>query len=93
MGHFAGVDSKTYSPEKLEKLWQDTLEKGMHGLCFSMYEDEQKPGDVISEEQVNRRIQIIKPHTKWVCSFSCIEGNDHIPRIAHANGMKTLVGA
>ena len=88
-----GVDFSSISAEKLEKLWLDTLQKGMHGLCFSMYEDGQKPGDIISEEQVNRRIQIIKPYTKWVRSFSCVEGNEHIPRIASQNGLKTLVGA
>ncbi|WP_338359526.1 glycosyl hydrolase family 17 protein [Yeosuana marina] len=88
-----GVDFSKLSTKKLEKLWRETLEKGMHGLCFSMYEDGQKPGDVITEEQVKRRMQIIKPYTKWVRSFSCVEGNEHIPRIAHQNGIKTLVGA
>ena len=90
---YESIDFSSFSTEKLEQLWKDTLEKGMHGLCFSMYEDGQKPGDIISEEQVNRRIQIIKPYTKWVRSFSCIEGNEHIPRVAHQNGLKTLVGA
>ena len=70
-----------------------TLNKGMHGICFSMYEDGQEPGDVITEEQVERRIKILKPYSKWVRSFSCIEGNEHVARIAHKNGMKTLVGA
>ncbi|WP_166959412.1 glycoside hydrolase family 17 protein [Yeosuana marina] len=88
-----GVDFSKLSTKKLEKLWRETLEKGMHGLCFSMYEDGQKPGDVITEEQVKRRMQIIKPYTKWVRSFSCVEGNEHIARIAHQNGIKTLVGA
>ena len=88
-----GVDFSKYSEEKLEELWRDTLESGMHGICFSMYEDGQKPGDTITEEQVQRRIQIIKPYTKWVRSFSCIEGNEHIARIAHQHGIKTLVGA
>ena len=88
-----GVDFSKLSTKKLEKLWRETLEKGMHGLCFSMYEDGQKPGDIITEEQVKRRMQIIKPYTKWIRSFSCVEGNEHIPRIAHQNGMKTLVGA
>ena len=90
---YESIDFSSFSTEKLEQLWKDTLEKGMHGLCFSMYEDGQKPGDIISEEQVNRRIQIIKPYTKWVRSFSCIEGNEHIPKIASKNGLKTLVGA
>ncbi|MFN3968843.1 glycosyl hydrolase family 17 protein [Flavobacterium sp.] len=81
------------SVKNLKEIWRETLEKGMHGICFSMYEDGQKPGDIISAEQVNRRIQILKPYTQWIRSFSCIEGNEHIPRIAHQNGIKTLVGA
>jgi exo-beta-1,3-glucanase (GH17 family) len=90
---YKGVDFSKYSIEELKKLWKATLENGMHGLCFSMYEDGQKPGDIITEEQVRRRIQTIKPYTKWVRSFSCIEGNEHIPRMAHQNGLKTMVGA
>jgi exo-beta-1,3-glucanase (GH17 family) len=65
----------------------------MHGFCFSLYEDGQKPGDIISEEQVRRRMKIIAPYTKWVRSFSCTEGNEFIPIIAHEYGIKTLVGA
>ena len=90
---YAGIDFGTMSTVKLEQLWRKTLENGMHGICFSMYEDGQKPGDIITEDQVIRRIEIIKPYTKWVRSFSCIEGNEHIPRIAHKKGLKTLVGA
>ena len=90
---YTGVDFSKLSVKKLEELWRETLENGMHGLCFSMYEDGQKPGDIITEEQVRRRMKIIKPYTGWVRSFSCIEGNEHIPRIAHQEGLKTLVGA
>ncbi|MCF8272521.1 MAG: glycosyl hydrolase [Flavobacteriaceae bacterium] len=88
-----GVNFSKLSTKKLENLWRETLEKGMHGLCFSMYEDGQKPGDIITEAQVVRRMKIIKPYTKWVRSFSCVEGNEHIPRVAHKHGLKTLVGA
>jgi exo-beta-1,3-glucanase (GH17 family) len=88
-----GVDFSKYSAEALEELWRKTVETGMHGLCFSMYEDGQNPGDIITEAQVERRIEIIKPHTKWVRSFSCIEGNEYVPRIAHKHGLKTMVGA
>jgi glucan 1,3-beta-glucosidase len=87
------IHLEAYSEEDLSKLWLETLKKGIHGICFSMYEKDQKPGDNIYGEQVNRRIQILKPYAKWVRSFSCIEGNEHVPRIAHENGMKTLVGA
>lgn len=88
-----GVDFTKYTSKELEKLWRKTLDAGMHGLCFSIYEDGQNPGDQITEAQVKRRIKIIKPHTKWVRSFSCIEGNEFVPRIACNHGLKTMVGA
>ena len=91
--HQTLVDYTDISSTDLKSLWRVTLNKGMHGLCFSMYEDGQGPGDIITEEQVTRRINIIKPYTQWIRSFSCIEGNEHIPRIAKENGLKTLVGA
>ena len=89
----SGIDFTTLSSEGLKDLWKDTLQNGMHGLCFSMYEDGQGPGNKITEAQVDRRMQVIKPYTKWVRSFSCIEGNEFIPRVAHKHGIKTLVGA
>lgn len=88
-----GFDFTTHSPEDIRTLFSKVLQSGMHGLCFSMYEDGQKPGDHISEEQVRRRLQIMAPYTKWVRSFSCIEGNEFVPKIAREFGMKTLVGA
>ncbi|WP_299766387.1 glycosyl hydrolase family 17 protein [uncultured Dokdonia sp.] len=88
-----GLDFSKYTDKELKKLWRKTVKAGMHGLCFSMYEDGQEPGDIITEAQVERRINIIKPYTKWVRSFSCIEGNEYIPRIAHKHGLKTMVGA
>ena len=93
LSHDSGVDFSKYSTEELKKLWRKTLKSGMHGLCFSLYEDGQKPGDVITEEQVRRRMEIIKPYTKWVRSFSCTDGNEFIPKIAKEYGIKTLVGA
>ena len=87
-----GVDFSKYSDEELRALWRKTLESGMHGLCFSLYEDGQRPGDIITEEQVRRRMEIIKPYTKWVRSFSCTEGNEFIPKVAREMGIKTLVG-
>lgn len=81
------------SSEEILELYNKVLQSGMHGLCFSMYEDHQHPGDIISEEQVRRRLKIMAPYTKWVRSFSCIEGNEFVPKIAREFGMKTLVGA
>ena len=88
-----GLDFSEYSIDELKLLWRNTLSNGMHGICFSLYEDGQEPGDTITEEQVERRIKILKPYTKWIRSFSCIEGNEHIPRIAKKHGLKNMVGA
>ena len=89
----SGLNFSNTSPEIISSLFSQELKMGMHGLCFSLYEDGQKPGDIISEEQVRRRMEIIAPYTKWVRSFSCTEGNEFIPKIAKEYGIKTLVGA
>jgi exo-beta-1,3-glucanase (GH17 family) len=77
----------------LKALFDNIMKEGVHGFCFSLYEDGQKPGDIISEDQIRRRLAILKPHSRWVRSFSCIEGNEIIPRVAKEMGIKTLVGA
>lgn len=89
----AGVNFTNTSNEELKDIFKKVLDKGMHGLCFSPYEEGQKPGDILTEKQIRKRMEIIKPYTKWVRSFSCIEGNELIPKIAKEFGIKTLVGA
>lgn len=88
-----GIDYTNKTPAQIKKLFQQILENGMHGICFSAYEGDQSPGHIIEEGLVRRRIEILKPYAKWVRSFSCIEGNEWIPKVAKENGMKTLVGA
>ena len=89
----AGENLSDKSTKELEMLFKEVLESGMHGIGFSPYEEGQKPGDQITEEQIRRRMEIIKPYTKWIRSFSCTEGNENIPRIAREYGIKTMVGA
>ena len=89
----AGVNFDQYTQSQLEELWRKTLENGLHGLCFSLYEDGQKPGDIITEQQVRRRIKILQPYVKWIRSFSCTDGNEFIPQTAREHGLNTLVGA
>lgn len=89
----AGKNLQGLSHQELAETFKDMLQEGMHGLCFSPYEEGQQPGDKLTEEQVRRRLEIIRPYTKWVRSFSCTEGNELIPVIAKELGMKTLVGA
>ena len=89
----AGINLENKSEQELKALFTATLNNGMHGICFSAYEEGQEPGDILSEEQIRRRMAIIAPHTEWVRSFSCTDGNELIPAIAHEFGLKTLVGA
>jgi len=89
----AGLNLDDKTPKGLHNLFKRVLKGGMHGLCFSPYEEGQEPGEQITEKQIRRRMKIIKPYTKWIRSFSCTEGNEAIPRIAKEFGIKTLVGA
>lgn len=89
----AGKDLSGKSKSELSALYNELLKGGMHGLCFSPYEEGQSPGDQLSEEQIRRRMEIIQPYTKWIRSFSCTDGNEMIPSIAKEYGLKTLVGA
>ena len=88
-----GTDFAGKTREEIREMFRKVLNNGTHGLCFSPYEEGQKPGDILSENQIRRRMEIIKPYTKWIRSFSCIEGNELIPKIAKEFGIKTLVGS
>jgi exo-beta-1,3-glucanase (GH17 family) len=71
----------------------EALHAGVHGLCFSPYLEGQSPGSPVDEAQIRARLGIIQPYTRWVRTFSCTDGHERTPRIAHELGMKTLVGA
>lgn len=77
----------------LTQDFQAVLARGVHGLCFSPYLEGQSPGAQVSEQQIRDRLAIVRPHTRWVRSFSCTDGHEHTPRIAHELGLRTLVGA
>ena len=87
------VDLSKKSPKELKALFKEVLFNGVHGFCSSPYEEGQQPGDTLTEEQIRRRLNIIKPYTKWIRSFSCTEGNELIPKVARELGIKTFVGA
>ena len=101
-GTYAGMAAGSAPPapvlsaaeqDTLAAAFDATLAAGIHGLCFSPYLDGQGPGTVIGEAQIRARMQVIQPHTRWVRSFSCTDGNELIPRVAQEMGLKTLVGA
>ena len=88
-----GINYTDKSYGDIKKLFEEVLREGMHGLCYSAYEAGKQPGDILEEDTIRRRLKIMSPFSKWVRSFSCIEGNEIIPRVAREFGMKTLVGA
>ena len=94
----AGVAAaeQALSPEEraaLGEAFRRTLANGVHGLCFSPYLEGQEPGSRVSEAQIRDRLAILRPYASWVRSFSCTDGHEQTPRIAHELGLKTLVGA
>jgi glucan 1,3-beta-glucosidase len=78
----------------VERLGQ-ALHGKLHGLSFSAYLDGQGPDlkTQLAPEQTRGRMEIIRPYTKWIRSFSCTDGNEHTPAIAKSMGLKTMVGA
>ena len=83
----------TKSESEIRDLYRSSLEKGLHGISFSPYLEHQNIGDILSEEQIEQRMNLIKDHTSWIRSFSCTDGNEHIPKVAREKKLKTLVGA
>lgn len=89
----SGIDLSLKSEAEISTLYSSILNNDFHGLCFSPYTEGQVIGDILSEDQIIRRLDVIAPYTKWIRSFSCTEGNELIPKIAQQKGLKTLVGA
>jgi len=78
----------------LEKKMKKIIDDKIHGISFSPYLEGQSPSvkSGVTEQQIADRLEIIRPHTEWIRTFSCTCGNEEVPRIAHEKGLKTLVG-
>ena len=86
-------DISSMSGEVLRRRFLKQLDSGMQGICFSAYLEGQNPRDVITAEQIRRRLEVVRPYTKWIRTFSCTNGHELIPEIAKEMGLKTMVGA
>jgi GPH family glycoside/pentoside/hexuronide:cation symporter len=93
LNNITGTDYSEKTETEIEELFATQFNSGLNGICFSPYIEGQSIGDILSSEQIRRRIDIIAPHTQSIRTFSCTEGNELIPEIAHQKGMKTIVGA
>jgi exo-beta-1,3-glucanase (GH17 family) len=80
---------------ELAALLRKVLADRVHGICYSAYLDGQGPDlkTQLGPEQIRARMEIVRPHARWVRTFSCTDGNEASPGIAHQMGLKTLVGA
>ncbi len=87
------LDTNQLEGAELEQHFHQQLAQGLQGICFSAYEEGQNPGDKISEQQIRRRLEVIRPYTQWIRTFSCTNGHDLIPKIAKEMGFKTMIGA
>ena len=88
-----GTNIDKLSDEELKKLCKKILKSKIHGICFSLYEGDQQPGDIVSDDQIIRRLKILKPYTTSIRTFSSIGEHSRIVEIAKDMGFKTLVGA
>ena len=57
-----GTNLDELSDEELKKLCHKILKSKIHGICFSLYEGSQQPGDIVSDNQIIRRLEILKPY-------------------------------
>jgi len=89
----SGVDVSALSIDDLRVLVREILDRKIHGISFSPYVEGQGPGTSLGEAQIRERLQVIQPHVHWVRTFSCSDGNELIPQVAHQEGLKTIVGA
>jgi glucan 1,3-beta-glucosidase len=83
------------NPKLLEEKAKAILDQKISGISFSPYLEGQDPSvkSIITEQQIADRLEIIRPYTHWIRTFSTTNGNEEVPRIAHEKGLKTLVGA
>ncbi len=89
------VTNHDQTKKGLAVIMDEIFDRKIHGISFSPYLEDQNPDLIsqITEKQIRERLEVIKSYTSWIRTFSCTNGNENTPRIAHEMGMKTLVGA
>lgn len=88
-----GIDFETMKGESIKTKFGEIFNKGMHGICFTVFTEDQNPGDQITEEQIVKRLKVLAGHTEWIRVFSTTNGYELIPAMAKKMGFKVLMGA
>lgn len=73
--------------------FKHSFKHGMHGICFSPFDEGEFPGVEISEDQIRTRLKVLQTHTDWIRVFSSTKGHEKIAEIAREIGFKVLMGA
>lgn len=93
LDYYSEINFDNKSIEEVKTMFMEKLNKRICGLCFSPYTEGQDTGDILSESQIRRRMEVIAPYTRAIRSFSCTEGNELIPKVAHDKGLNSIAGA
>jgi GPH family glycoside/pentoside/hexuronide:cation symporter len=88
-----GIDFESLDADYIQQKFDETFHNNLHGICFSVFTENQNPGDYITEEQIVKRLKVLVNHTEWIRVFSCTNGYEKIPKIAKEMGFKVLMGA
>lgn len=88
-----GIDFEEVTGSDLKEKFGEVFNKGMHGICFTVFTEDQNPGDQITEEQIVKRLKVLAGHTEWIRVFSSTNGYEMIPAIAKKMGFKVMMGA
>lgn len=86
------MDIAGLSGDELKSRAGAILRRKIHGISFSPYGADLTPGMQVTADRIRERLSIVQPYVHWVRTFSCAEGNELIPQIAKALGLKTMVG-
>ena len=70
----AGIDVDALTVDDLRALVRRIMDSGIHGISFSPYTEGQGPGARVGEGQIRARMDIIRPHVRWIRTFSCTDG-------------------
>ncbi len=67
----------------------------IYGLNFSPYIDDQDPNidATVDAAQINDRLEIIFPYTRWIRTFGSTHGLEETGRLASQLGLNTAIGA
>ncbi|MBL7726234.1 MAG: MFS transporter, partial [Dinghuibacter sp.] len=88
-----GVDIDAINDVVLNERFSEVFKQGMHGICFTVFAEDQNPGDEITEAQIVKRLNVLAGHTEWIRVFSATNGYEQIPAIAKKMGFRVLMGA